>query len=175
MLSICTHPAVLQAGILTVVYPVHFLRIAAVWSMLFAIPLGVYFYAVVHRASDAHLLFSHPIHAVFIVQLFMLFVLRAAESQPLPDWWLRFFIAQTAIAWILHRKISLHVFAWASLMAFAWYYNYRILGIVLFLATAGVAWVRLFLKAHTPRELFLGFATGLLTGWSYQIILRLDL
>ncbi|MGQ9863758.1 MAG: hypothetical protein ACUVRD_04660 [Bacteroidia bacterium] len=74
-----------------------------------------------------------------------------------------------------HKRISLHVFAWASLTAFAWYYEYIVLGVVLPLATAGVAWIRLFLHAHTPKEVLLGATTGLLTGWGYQVILRLGL
>ncbi|HCY22728.1 MAG TPA: hypothetical protein DHV29_04495 [Bacteroidales bacterium] len=66
------------------------------------------------------------------------------------------------------KKFSLHIFGWSVIVvSLAWYIFswqcFSVLFIALAVALTGVvAWSRLKLNAHTPGEIYLGFALGLL-------------
>lgn len=68
----------------------------------------------------------------------------------------------------LFKKFSLHIFGWSVIVvSLAWYIFswqcFSVLFIALAVALTGVvAWSRLKLNAHTPGEIYLGFALGLL-------------
>ncbi len=172
---ILTHPAMLEALLLSFWTQWHPAWILASWSLLVGVNGGLYL--LIQRASsppDIILLFREPRRFLLFMNLLFLLAFRAATAEPLLAFWLNYLIWHGVIAFCLHlyKRYSLHAQAWAGLSAFYVYYGvtYPHWALIFSIAWIIVIYQRYQTKAHTLQEISLGSGVGMLSSWAFLLI-----
>lgn len=171
-----THPAILEAWLLSFWSRWDPLWTLASWGLLVGINGGLYF--LIQKAPsqlDILLLFSRPRRFLLFMNLLFLLALRGATAEPLLSFWLNYLIWHSIIAFgvhLLNRLYSLHAQAWAGLSAFYWWYaaSYPSWALSLSAAWLAVAFQRYHTQAHTLKEISLGSLLGILSTWTFLLI-----
>jgi len=166
-LAILTHPAVVEAALLSYYSHWHAGWIIASWGLLPGIGGLLYLRLRAYRLDLAGVLGS-PRRVLLLWNLLVIGGLWAATADPLLHFWLNFLLWISFCGFLLHwwREYSFHVYAWGALTGLFLGYSrsYPFTFVLLLSATALIGYVRGKQQAHPVPELVRGGVAGGLFG-----------
>lgn len=162
-LAILTHPAVVEAALLSYYSKGHAGWIIASWGLLPGMGGLLYLRLRAYRLDLAGVLGS-PRRVLLLWNLLVIGGLWAATADPLLHFWLNFLLWISFCGFLLHwwREYSFHVYAWAALTGLFLGYSrsYPFTFVLLLSATLSIGYLRWKQQAHPIPELVRGGIAG---------------
>jgi len=172
---VLTHPAFLQASLLSYWANWHVGWVLASWLLLVGVSGAFYHiaYEAPHRL-DILTLFGSARRFLLFWQLLPLLSMRAATAEPLIAYWLNFLLWQTGLALVVQLRwlFSLHAQGWAALGTFFLWYgrSYPWMAVVCLVLWLLVSLQRYHTGAHAIREVLFGTGLGVIGTLGYILL-----